>query len=118
MILKTKQNRATLGLSHTHSYQGYKIESYTYTLENHNSKFMVNTNIFIKDEKNDFLKTLAINESFKDENKALEHGLKLGENFIDKFQADKSVSFTLPKKDKKTKAKKTAHSANKNQAQD
>ncbi len=73
-------NRAILQSEGTQDYRGCKIAFFTYTMGmpgavDKQRAFKVNVNVHMQIFMNDCVKTLTLDESFKDENDAIEYAI-------------------------------------------
>lgn len=64
-------------------YRDCEISYYTYNMFDVPTRFLVNVNVRLQHIHNDYIKTLALNESFDKDEEAINFGIIEGKKFID-----------------------------------
>jgi len=82
-------------------YRDCEICYYTYNMCDLPAKFMVNVNVCLQHTKNNYIKSLALNESFDQDEEAINFGIIEGKKYIDKSYELGKVKIVKPDADKK-----------------
>jgi len=96
LIIMRNTAKAYLKTEGKLGYRDCEICYYTYNLDNAPNKYLVNVNVCIQPEPNNYIKSLAINECFDKDEEAINYGIVQGKKFIDQSYELGKVKIVKP----------------------
>lgn len=97
----TNTMRAFLQTEGKVDYRDCQIAYYTYSMFETPNKYRINVNVHIQSPKQQYKKTLNIDDSFDNESDAINHGIEQGKKYIDQTYASGKVVFIKTEETKK-----------------
>lgn len=88
--------KAYLKTEGTLNHRGCAINYYTYSMFDQPSKYKINVNVELHYTQNNFIKTLSLDNTFENEDAAINYGIEEGKKFIDKAYDMGKVNIIKP----------------------